>query len=554
MFCFPFLLVGLITTGLCAFSLNRNITKEIKDSMRTQACFLDSTYDILYEGDYHRGQTFNLCKGDVQLTGKTELLDAIKEKSGVEVSLYYENQIVVTTLLREAGGRATGLNMEDELNSRIMNGEEVFDPAYQLEGNTYFGYFLPLKNGDNVVGAIFVGKQTEQVKESIRQQVLLIGVLVVGIMTFFLILILIFSKYLSTSMKKTMYHLNRVADGKLTADTSKGIVKSRDEIGDIYRISMNLQKKLQDIVGNMKESSDHLIDTSGNLKHMSNMIHGNVDQMKSEVQGIVGGAEEQAEELSEVASQICDIGMKIESVTQEMESMQQHIAKMSIAERDSYQEMKRFSNGNVEVMTSVEEIANQVMITNESVQKIQTTIDIIRNVADETNLLSINASIEAARAGASGRGFAVIAEEISHMAKQSADNVVVVEDTIEALQEESEKMVSLMHDVKEKMEGQNNRLDQTISNFDIVEDGVDKSSKSVSAVKRHMEKITSAKDVILENIKKQSIIAEQFVSSTESVTEMVQDIDEQMNDLQKRAREIDEISNGLSEGLEMFHI
>ena len=67
-------------------------------------------------------------------------------------------------------------------------------------------------------------------------------------------------------------------------------------------------------------------------------------------------------------------------------------------------------------------IAEQITDTNHSVQPIQQTIDMIRNIADETDLLAVNASIEAAHAGAAGRGFAVIAEQISKLASMSADN------------------------------------------------------------------------------------------------------------------------------------
>ncbi|MDD6155660.1 MAG: methyl-accepting chemotaxis protein [Lachnospiraceae bacterium] len=526
----------------------------MKESLREVAHSIDGAYAHFYEGDYRRDNTFCLYKGDEKLTGETAYLDRVREQTGVEASFYYDGQIVVTTLMRQVGGRATGLSLESEIGEMLQNGEEVFLEEYELEGYTYFGYFIPLRNGDDVVGAIFTGHKSAEVMEQVNRQAFLLGGLLSGIMLVFLAFLLVFSRYLSGSMRTTMSFLKRVAEGELNSEVKGKEVRNRDEIGDIYRLAIFLQEELKNIVSNMKNSAGSLTESAGELKEMSSSVYQSVGKMQGEMLEIASGAQQQAEETDGVVNRVSDIASQIELATREMESMQLQMQDMSTAEADSHKDMQDFTELNKDMITAVEEIANQVSITNEAVQHIQKTIDIIRDIADETNMLSINASIEAARAGELGKGFAVIAEEINNLAGQSAENAVSVEKTIISLKEESGKMVEIMNRVKSVMQEQSNRLQVTLANFSIMEHGVDSFRHSADSVKGHMEGIAESKDVILENIKNQADIAETFVIATEKVSEKVKVIDMRMGELERMADHLEEISGKLCQGLDVFKL
>lgn len=560
LFCIPFVLVAIITTSLCANMLTENINSEIRDTLRSVAYTLSKTFDTMSEGEYQRDMTFTLYKGDYRITDDTVALSAIKEETGIETSLYFEGSVIVSTLKREGGGKVAGLKMDTETAEKINKGEEVFYEDYEFSGSSYFGYFIPLKNAtvvdgetvETVVGAIFAGQLAGDVQEKIDEQITTLTLILVAIMAAFLVLLIIFARYLSKNMKKTMKFLRRVADGELAYSAGKKGVRNRDEIGDIYRIATHLQEELKGIVGNIKNSAGTLLTTSDQLKDVSGRIHDNVSETYANAEVIVSAAETQAKETDATVGKISEIADQIEYVTKEMESLQKNMQSMSEAEETSYGVMIEFAKYNKEAMDAIDEVAKQVEITNQSVQQIQNTINIIRDIADETDLLSMNANIEAAHAGDAGRGFSVIAEEINKLAGQSAQNAVNVEKTLMSLKTESEKMVTIMDKVKEMMNMQSGRLSETITNFEIVEQGVTDSRKSVDIVRKHMGELTNSKDVVLENVHKQATIAEQFVNTTESVTDMVRAVDERMKELEKTAEELEVVSNEMNSDLEVF--
>ena len=100
------------------------------------------------------------------------------------------------------------------------------------------------------------------------------------------------------------------------------------------------------------------------------------------------------------------------------------------------------------------QVADQITLMSDSIRDITAALDMIRNVADETTLLALNASIEAARVGEAGRGFAVVAQQINKLAEQSNSSIGKIEKVIEGVVSKYEKMVLIMGDVKNKMDQQ----------------------------------------------------------------------------------------------------
>ncbi len=552
MFGIPMFCIGIAVVMLGSLSLKKNLSKEIQSELKIVSVSLESTYSNLYEGDYARDKTWSLFKGETKISGDTSLLDALKERTGIDTSFYFEDKTILTTLKMQTGGRAIGLTLDKNIYQRVMDGKTVFDPSFLVQKTTYYGYFQPLTNKDgSVVGAIFSGKPTKEVTSLIQEEIRKIVVPTVAIMLSVLLIVFIFSKKLSNRMVSTKKFLEIVANGNLV-NSKKQIVRNKDEIGDIYNISVQLQERFRVIVLKMKDSSSKLSMSSNGLMNMSQNIYKGVTELDDGIEIIVKDASKQAMETSESVLNISHINEQIEFITAEMKSMCDTVDRMSVAEEKSYHIMCRLHETNESVMETVRKISDQVELTNDSVLMIQKTMDMIHQIADETDLLSINASIEAAHAGIAGKGFSVIAEQISNLASLSAKNAKGVESVISKLKEEAGKMKTVSNEIECQMESQSDRLRESMDHFSLLKSGVQESILSVQNITTKMAELDNSKNIVLDKVKGLSDISDHFAVATEVMNVTVKSIDKRMKELEETAYKLEDISQELNNGLDIF--
>lgn len=555
MIALPLILIATIVALLSTNILRNNLNAEIQKELQIAADTLKNTYDNLYEGDYTSdSQGGKLYKGDVAISRDYSLVNGIKEGVNIDCSFYYENRIVLTTLLLPTGGRATGVKMDDELYEQVKTGEELFLPEFKMLDNVYYGYFTPLVNSDgSVVGSIFTGRPAAEVSEQINSELKKIITPSIMIMVIFLLIIILFARRLSGRMTLTKKFLEKVANGNLVRD-SKLKVKSSDEIADIHKMSVTLQSELYKIVSNIKNSTDSLIESSNGLINISNGANQDVSALNESVENINRDAAEQAEKAADSVLNIHSINEQIENISKEMEDMYDTVNSVSVAEKEAAMIMEELNDANQEMLYTIGRIAEQIMITNDSVQQIQKTIDMIRNIADETDLLAMNASIEAAHAGIAGRGFAVIAEQISKLASMSADNAGEVEKTLSGIREETEKMVQLMEETKSQMDNQASKMNQTVEKFAYVARGVESSLTNVESVNSSMDALDAAKETVLDRVQRLADISNQFVNATDTMQANTNRMNDRMKEMEATANRLEEISESLSSGLDNFKL
>ncbi len=563
----PILLVGIVLTVNTATTLRENIVETEKDGLKTTAITLKSTFEGMAGNDTSYVERSSMIyQGDIRITGKDSIVEKIAANGNVQVSFVFGNKRILTSFTDADGNPLTqdGLNgnnqIDDEIYQKVVvGGEEYFDTSVELQGEEYYGYYLPLKNNEGekneeTVGLIFVGRNSEEI-ESLITGVIFKAAVICAVLT----AVAIFAAlYIATNISKMINRvagsLAKIADGNLVVDIDERILAKGNEIGMIGRASDRLKDSLSGIVGNIKESVDVLTLSASNLEGTSDRTNTTMIEVSKAVEEIADSAGVQAAETEKATTSAMDMGALIENVIHNVEELQSNAKAMGEAEKASTEIIGELSKSNDRTIEAVERIAEQAEYTNVSAQKIKKAVALITSIADETALLSLNASIEAARAGEAGRGFAVVASEISKLAEQSNNSATEIEKIINELLVESNKTVDIMDEVKEIVGEQEEKLNMTKAEFENVSRGIESSVGSVENISGRIVELDIAKNAIIDVIQSLSAISEENAAATEETSASVQELDSTVGSLSEAAKDLKVIAEQLDQQISVFSV
>ncbi|MBQ7776746.1 MAG: methyl-accepting chemotaxis protein [Lachnospiraceae bacterium] len=551
----PMLAICVGITIFAATALRSGLEDEIEKSLQIVATSVNETYTSLYEGDYVSSQSGKVTKGDKTISGETQLIDGLKDKTGFEVSFLFGNMRLITTVRNSNGSRATGTAADSDIYKQVEQGEPVSVQDLEISTSKYYAYYQPLINSDgSVIGAIEVAMESSSVNELIRGQVVKIVLFAIIFVVIAAALVLIMSRTMVTTMKTIHTFLNKIVNGELGAEVDETQKLRNDELGDIYRITVKLQETLRKIVTDIKTSADNLTISANQLAEMSQDTKRTMDGVVISVDEISQGALAQAESSSTANDNIVLISEQIDLITQEVEQLTKHAGRMDEDEKASVQIVEELSASNEETKVSIDKVGEQITIMHDSLKGIKSAVEVIQNIADETDLLSLNASIEAARAGEAGRGFAIVAEQISKLADQSGRSATEIEKIIEEFLNISDKMVAIMGEVKVNMNHQQNKLAETQEKYKDVSKGVEDSLTNIGNIKGKVDVLSDSRNAIRDRIEDLAAISQENAASSQSTMISAQDVSETMQQLQQASEDLLKLSDVLKEGLVIFKI
>ena len=547
----PMIIVCALVATVGAKALETGIEKQIEQSLQIVGVSVDETYTNLYEGDYTRDKGGKVRKGGTSISGETQLIDGLQEKTGFQVSFLYGNMRLITTLTKPEGGRINGTALEDDVYAQIQTGEALFLTDCNISEVDYYVYYQPLINSDgSVIGAIEVATPMQNVKDTISMQVRDIILIAVACVLVAATLVSV----LSPSMKKTKHFLGRIVNGELDAEPDEKQCRKKDELGDVYRISVKLQKTLRSIVTEIKDSADDLTASSNKLIKMAQDTQESVNDVYHAVGEISDGARNQANETTDANENVVRIGEQIEYISEEVKSLTDYAGRMAEAEKASEEIMKELNGSNESTKESVLRVAEQITDMNGAIQNITKAVSMIQDIADETDLLSLNASIEAARAGEAGRGFAVVAEQISKLADQSKRSATEIQQIIQNIMESSGRMVEIMGEVEANMNHQQSKLEETGVKTAAVADGVENSLQHIDGIREKMDVLGQSGSAIRDVVEGLSAISEQNAASADSTMQAAHGMSDTMTELMNSSENLLALADKLEKVLDVFKV
>lgn len=268
----PVFFIGIVMAGISYILIKKNVYYEIRSGMENEAYTLANTYDVMYPGYYElvkAGNLMALKKGEHYLTN--DFIDNIKEDTGLEITIFYNDIRMITTLYSN-NKRITGSKMNSAIKKDVLeNGYSKFYDDVRIEEERFFAYYLPVHNGsENIIGAICILKPANQIHSKFAKQVIpLIAMIIAGVVIITYLNYLYFGK-LNKNFKHIRNFLGEVTDGNLKAEMNREALAREDEIGDVAKASVNMQRSLRNLI--VKDSLTDLYNRrycNQNLKNLS---------------------------------------------------------------------------------------------------------------------------------------------------------------------------------------------------------------------------------------------------------------------------------------------
>lgn len=541
------ILAIVISNVICMVFILESSKKQITDSTKHTMVDVVSTTSKIMENEIS-----NSGADDLDYDGYAKDLSGVKLE-GMDSAYMYVVQNDGTMLYHPTKEKV-GQPVENAVIKGVVNqlqdgkkpGTTVVE--YDFNGTTKYSAYTILDN-ENIL--VLTADESEALSGITTVTAASVGISTIVVLIA-IIISFIMGRRLMRPLVKVSAIIEDVANGNIDADFSV-VKESNDEIGLIIEKMKELTQSLGSIVGRIRNSSDTMSSNSYELNDTSSQTLAANNEISKAVEDVAEGSTGMAASISKINENLLEMSNETKDINASVDEIKNQTAAVQDSSKIMNDKIKSMQDSSRKMDDGISAISKRIETVNTTVDKVSNIVSVIEEISSETNLLSLNASIEAARAGDAGKGFAVVAQEIRVLSDNTNTELENIKQIISSLVEECRYCVQASGTIVEDNAKQKEEIKAVLDEFGSLDEQIQKTAEKADEIEELVTAMIELNDDITKSSNSLTDVSAANAAATEEMNANIEELNAMMNGVAEMAGHMNNESDGLKEALSFFH-
>lgn len=541
------ILAVIVSNVICMVFILESSKKQVTDSVKHTMVDVVNTTSKITENEIsnsgvddldYDGYANNLS--DVKLEGIDSAYMYVVQKDGT--MLYHPTKEKVGQPVENAVIKGVVKQLQDGKKP----GTTVVE--YDFNGTTKYSAYTILNN-ENIL--VLTADESEALAGITTVTGVAVGIIAIVVLIA-IIISFIMGRRLMRPLVKVSTIIEDVANGNIEADFSV-VKESNDEIGLIIEKMKELTQSLGSIVGKIRNSSDTMSSNSYELNDTSSQTLAANNEISKAVEDVAEGSTGMAASISKINENLLEMSNETKDINASVDEIKNQTVAVQDSSKIMNDKIKSMQDSSHKMDEGISAISKRIETVNTTVDKVSNIVSVIEEISSETNLLSLNASIEAARAGDAGKGFAVVAQEIRVLSDNTNTELENIKQIISSLVEECRYCVQASGTIVEDNAKQKEEIKAVLDEFGSLDEQIQKTAEKADEIEELVTAMIELNDDITKSSNSLTDVSAANAAATEEMNANIEELNAMMNGVSEMAGHMNDESDGLKEALSFFH-